>query len=37
MIRKSVLALAATFMTLSAFSGTVVILNGAAGAGVQIA
>ena len=37
MIRKSILAVAASFMTLSAFSGTLAILNGAASAGVQIA
>lgn len=38
MIRKSILAIAASLMTLSAFSGTVAILNGGAGgAGVEVA
>ena len=37
MIRKAILAAAASLMTLSAFSGTVAILNGAGGAAVQIA
>ena len=38
MIRKTLLAVAASFMTLSAFSGTVAILNGAGGgAEVQVA
>ena len=37
MIRRSILAIAASLMTLSAFSGTVAILNGGAGAGVEVA
>ena len=37
MIRKSMLAVAASLMTLSAFSGTVAILNGAGSAGVEVA
>ena len=37
MVRKSILALAATFMTLSAFSGTLAILNGAAGVETTVA
>ena len=37
MIRKTMLAVAASLMTLSAFSGTVAVLNGAAGAGVEVA
>jgi len=37
MFRKSALAIATSLMTLSAFSGALAILNGAAGAGVQIA
>lgn len=37
MVRKSILALAATFMTLSAFSGTLAILNGAGGAETIVA
>lgn len=30
MLRKSLLAIAASFMTLSAFSGTIAIMNGSA-------
>ncbi len=36
MIRKSFIAVAACFMTLGAFGGTVAILNGG-GAGVEVA
>jgi hypothetical protein len=31
MVRKSILALAATFMTLSAFSATLAVLSGSTG------
>jgi hypothetical protein len=37
MFRKSILALAASLMTLSAFSGTVAILNGSGAQGVEVA
>lgn len=37
MIRKTLLAAAASFMTLSAFSGTVAILNTGSPAAVQVA
>ena len=37
MYRKTVLAIAASFMTLSAFSGTVAILNAGSPAAVQVA
>ena len=37
MYRKTLLAIAASFMTLSAFSGTVAILNGGAPAVAQVA
>ena len=37
MYRKTVLAIAASFMTLSAFSGTLAILNGGGPAAVQTA
>lgn len=37
MIRKSMLAIAASLMTLSAFGGTVAILNGGSAQGVQVA
>ena len=37
MYRKTVLAIAASFMTLSAFSGTVAILNGGAPVAAQVA
>ena len=37
MIRKSILAVAASLMTLSAFSGTVAILNGSGAQGVEVA
>ena len=37
MFRKSILAIAASLMTLSAFSGTVAILNGSGAQGVEVA
>ena len=37
MYRKTLLAIAASFMTLSAFSGTVAILNGSGAQGVEVA
>ncbi len=37
MFRKSLLAIAASVMTLSAFSGTVAILNGGAAPQAQVA
>ncbi len=37
MYRQALLAVAASFMTLSAFSGTLAILNGGAPAAVQTA
>ena len=37
MYRKTVLAIAASFMTLSAFSGTVAILNGGSAVAAQSA
>ena len=37
MIRKSMFAIAASLMTLSAFSGTIAILNGGGAEGVEVA
>ena len=37
MIRKSLLAIAASFMTLGAFSGTVAIMNGDSAPQAQVA
>jgi hypothetical protein len=37
MFRKSILAVAASLMTLSAFSGTIAILNGSGAQGVEVA
>ena len=37
MIRKTLLGIAASLMTLSAFSGTVAVMTGTAAAGAEVA